>query len=164
MSKQQMLDTLTHRAADSINVPAACLSLVNGDERLVVSCAGRSAPLAILMTWPLCRHVILSRMPLAIPDVRNHPLMNTQPAVQDGMKMAFAGAPLLTRKGHAIGTFFVIDPKPRLWIPDQIELLCILAAQAMHHIEDRQTAPARWENAAIWSRVWSANFSMTLRT
>jgi GAF domain-containing protein len=159
-----MLDTLTRRAADSINVPVACLSLVNGDERLVVSCAGLSAPLAILITWPLCRHVIATRLPLAIPDVRGHPLMNTQPAVQDGMKMAFAGSPLLTRNGHAIGTLFVMDPKPRLWTPDQVELLCVLAAQAMSAIDERQTAPARWENAAIWSRVWSANFSMTLRT
>jgi GAF domain-containing protein len=84
--------------------------------------------------------------------------------VQDGMKMAFAGSPLLTRNGHAIGTLFVMDPKPRLWTPDQVELLCVLAAQAMSAIDERQTAPARWENAAIWSRVWSANFSMTLRT
>ena len=55
-------------------------------------------------------------------------------------------------------------PKPRLWLPDQVELLCILAAQALNDIEERQAAPARWEKAAIWSRVWSANFSMTLRT
>jgi GAF domain-containing protein len=164
MSSQKLLDTLTRRAAYSIKVPVACLSLVNGDERLVVSCAGLSAPLAILLTWPLCRHLIASRLPLAIPDVRRHPLMNTQPAVQDGMVMAFAGAPLLTRRGNAIGSLFVMDPKPRLWMPDQIELLCILAAQAMNDIEERQAAPARWENAAIWSRVWSANFSMTLRT
>ena len=164
MSSQKLLDNLTHRAADSIKVPVACLSLVNGEERLVVSCAGLSAPLAILLTWPLCRHVIATRLPLAIPDVRRHPLMNTQPAVQDGMVMAFAGAPLLTRKGHAIGTLFVMDPKPRCWLPDQVELLCILAAQAMNDIEERQAAPARWEKAAIWSRVWSANFSMTLRT
>ena len=164
MRSQKTLDTLTRRAADSIKAPVACLSLVNGEERLVISCAGLSAPLAILLTWPLCRHVIASRLPLAIPDVRRHPLMNTQPAVQDGMVMAFAGAPLLTRTGHAIGTLFVMDPKPRLWMPDQVELLCILAAQAMNDIEERQAAPARWEKAAIWSRVWSANFSMTLRT
>jgi GAF domain-containing protein len=164
MSSQKMLDTLTQRAADVIHVPVACLTLVNGEERLVVSCDGLSAPLAILVTWPLCQHLLSSRLPLAIPDVRRHPLMNTQPAVQDGMVMAFAGAPLLTRRGHAIGTLFVMDPKPRIWTPDEIELLCILAAQAMHGIEARQAAPARWEKAAIWSRVWSASFSMTLRT
>jgi GAF domain-containing protein len=164
MPSQKTLDDLTQRAVETIKAPVACLSLVSGDERLILSSAGLSAPLAMLVTWPLCRRVIATRLPLVVSDVRHHSLMASQPAVQDGMVMSFAGTPLMSQGGHAIGAMFVMDSQPRHWKSSQLDILRLLGALAMRELDEVQVEPTRCEKAAIWSRVWSASFSMTLRT
>lgn len=53
--------------------------------------------------------------------------------------IAYAGIPLITREGHALGTLCVYDAKLRDWSDEQIERLKELAASVMSTIEERVT-------------------------
>jgi GAF domain-containing protein len=57
------------------------------------------------------------------------------PAIRDLDVVAYAGVPLITRSGHALGTLCVIDHQPRSWTSDQIETLKTLTAAVVSEIE-----------------------------
>jgi len=54
--------------------------------------------------------------------------------------VAYAGVPLITSDGHALGTFCVGDEKPHDWTPDEIGILRVLATSTMSEIELRRLA------------------------
>ncbi len=70
-----------------------------------------------------------------IEDARTHPLVRGNPAITDLKACAYAGAPLITDDGHALGTLCVLDEQPRSWTADQIDTLSALAASVMSEIE-----------------------------
>jgi PAS domain S-box-containing protein len=59
------------------------------------------------------------------------------------------GVPLATEDGTVFGCFFVMDPRPRRWTPEQVEILQDLAASVMTEVELRldQVERARTEAA-----------------
>ena len=70
-----------------------------------------------------------------IEDARTHPLVRDNPAIRDLDVVAYAGVPLITAAGHALGTLCVIDHHPRSWTADQIETLKTLTASVVSEIE-----------------------------
>ena len=67
------------------------------------------------LSHSFCQHALESREPLVIEDARSHPLVRDNPAIRDLGVVAYAGVPLVTRRGHALGTLCVIDHQPRAW-------------------------------------------------
>lgn len=61
-----------------------------------------------------------------------NPLVTGEPHIR-----FYAGAPLLTRDGHALGTLCIIDNKPRQLTPSQTLILADLAAIVMDELELR---------------------------
>jgi GAF domain-containing protein len=49
----------------------------------------------------------------------------------------YAGAPLVTAAGHALGTLCVLDSQPRILSAGEVAQLRDLAAQVVAHIEAR---------------------------
>jgi signal transduction protein with GAF and PtsI domain len=86
---------------------------------------------------------VASKEPLVVEDAREHPVLKNSPAIQDLGIIAYAGAPLLTPEGQALGTLCVIDAKPRQWSAEQIGMLCSLAATLTSTISYRAEARAR---------------------
>ena len=72
-----------------------------------------------------------------ISDAREHPLVRDNPAIEDLGVVAYAGAPIITRDGHALGSLCVIDHSPRHWTRDQVDMLVDLAAAVATEIELR---------------------------
>jgi signal transduction histidine kinase len=54
--------------------------------------------------------------------------------------VAYAGMPLTVSSGHTLGSFCAIDQQPRVWTPEDLELLQSLATAVMTEIELRLTA------------------------
>ena len=74
---------------------------------------------------------------MVVEDTRRHPLLRRNPAVRELGWIAYAGVPLVTRQGHAVGAFSVVDGMPRLWSERDVALLRDLAACAASEIELR---------------------------
>jgi PAS domain S-box-containing protein len=81
--------------------------------------------------------VVTTGDPLVVEDARRHSLVRTNPAVRELGWVAYAGVPLVTRRGHVIGALSAIDTMPRLWSERDIALLRDLAGCVMTEIELR---------------------------
>lgn len=134
-------DRLARLAARFIQAPVALVSLVDSDRQVFKSQVGLPEPWATARQTPLshsfCQHVVATRQPLIIADAREHPLVFDNPAIRDLNVIAYAGIPLITTDGHALGSFCVVDHRPRVWSDDEIATLTDLAASVMTEIELR---------------------------
>jgi GAF domain-containing protein len=93
-----------------------------------------------------------------VDDARLEPLLAGNAAVTELGVVAYAGIPLVTSAGHAIGTLCVIDMVPRHWADDQLAILAKLADIVMDeirlHVHDRIASIRRdWRGVdPRWSR------------
>jgi len=134
-------DRYTALAARMLNAPVALVSMVDAQRQVFKSRRGLDEPWASSGETPLShsffQHAVEARSPLVISDAREHPLLRDNPAIDDLGAIAYAGAPIITAEGHALGTLCVIDHVPRNWTHDQIEMLSDLAAAVVTAIELR---------------------------
>ena len=141
---EESFDRLTKLAISFFEVPVALVSLVDDRRQFFKSAIGLAKPWSEARETPLthsfCRHVVESREPLIIEDAREHLLVRDNLAIPDIGVIAYAGIPLITADGLALGSFCVIDTKPRKWTAREIEILHTLAGATVAEIELRLAA------------------------
>jgi len=139
-------DRLTRVACRMLRAPVGLVSLVDRDRQFFKSCVGLPEPFASTRQTPVshsfCQHVVATGKPLIVEDARTNPLVRLNPAVEELGIVAYAGIPLVTSEGHAIGSFCVIDSRPRSWSFEDIEMLQELSGCVMHEIESRRLLQA----------------------
>ncbi len=144
---EEAFDRLTRLASKLLQAPLATVTLVDDERQFYMSCTGFPEPLATTRQTPLefsfCRHTVVIGKPLVISDVRGHPLVGDNPAISQFGVTAYAGIPLLTADGHALGTLCVMDFKVRDWNADDISSLADLAAAVSTEIELRMDIAER---------------------
>ena len=140
----EAFDRFTKLAAQLLGCPVSLVSLVDKDRQFFKSAHGLPEELASVRETPLshsvCQHVVATGQPLMIVDGRDHPLLRGNGAITELGVVAYLGAPLITREGHALGSLCVIDMKPREWPEASIAILQDLAAMVMTEIDLRITA------------------------
>ncbi|MFC4059040.1 sensor histidine kinase [Planomonospora corallina] len=83
-----------------------------------------------------CSHAIRGRDVLEVHDALADERFRHDPAVQGEPYMRFyAGAPIVTSGGHALGAVFVADHRPRRLLPEQRGILPTLADGVAHLAE-----------------------------
>jgi len=116
---EQSFDRVTQLAVKLLGVPVALLSLVDKDRQFFKSQVGLSEPWATARQTPLshsfCQWVVSGKERIAIDDARAHPLLRTNPAIQDLGVIAYAGVPVYGYEGQALGSFCAIDTQPHAW-------------------------------------------------
>jgi GAF domain-containing protein len=135
-------DRLTRVACRMLRAPIGLVSLVDHDRQFFKSCVGLPEPIASARQTPLshsfCKHVVGTGRPLVVEDARVNPLVKLNPAIAEIGVVAYAGIPLTTSTGEILGSFCVMDNKPRAWSYEDVEALQELAACVMHEIESRK--------------------------
>lgn len=141
--REQSFDDLAQLAMMLCEVPIAVVSLVDRDRQWFKSCLG----LAVTETArdvAFCAHAILQPDDvLMVADARLDPRFSDNPLVLGEPHIRFyAGAPLVTDSGHALGTLCVIDRAPRVLRAEQISALKLLARQVMQLLQLRESNQA----------------------
>jgi CheY-like chemotaxis protein len=131
-------DALTRRAADRFDVPIALISLIDDRRQWFKSRVGLDAQ-QTPREDAFCGHAIQTPGEvMVVPDATQDPRFSTNPLVTGDPGIRFyAGAPLVTAAGHALGTLCVIDRRPRTLGLGQIDELRDLAAQVVDQLEAR---------------------------
>jgi diguanylate cyclase (GGDEF)-like protein len=121
-------DRLTRLARRAFNVPMALVSLVDEESLVFKSCNGlRYATMS--RTLSFCGHVILSETPLVVPDARQDTRFSDNPLVTGEPNIRFyAGHPLRLPDGAMVGSFCLLDDKPREFGAEDLALLHDLAS------------------------------------
>ncbi|MCW3102177.1 MAG: hypothetical protein JWO09_617 [Bacteroidetes bacterium] len=76
---------------------------------------------------------------MVVPDALNDERFANNPLVTGDQHIRFyAGAPLISAEGHALGTLCVLDSKPRTFTSEQARILKILAGKVIKLLESRK--------------------------
>ena len=138
---EQAFDRLAKLAARILHTPVALVSLVDNNRQFFKSCLGLPEPWSRWRETPLthsfCQHVVASGKPLVIADARCDPVLLDNLAIRDLNVIAYLGSPLILPGGQVVGSFCVIDSKPREWTNEEISIVRDLAASVMTEINLR---------------------------
>jgi two-component system, sensor histidine kinase and response regulator len=75
--------------------------------------------------------------PLVVEDARDHPLVRDNPAIAELDMVSYLGIPLIGDDGETLGSFCVIDGRPRQWTDAEAGILRDLAASVITEIQLR---------------------------
>jgi PAS domain S-box-containing protein len=139
---EEAFDRLTRLAVHLLGAPISLLSLIDGERQWVKSVAGVDGAAAegfIPVDRSICRLVAGSGEPLCITDVGADTRVPANAAMRAWGVRAYAGVPLVTPGGQAVGALCVADTHPHEWSPEAVEVLRDLAALAVTEIEWRRS-------------------------
>ena len=132
---EKVLDNLTALAAQICDVPIATISLIDEDRQWFKARVGMN-----LAETPrdvsFCGHALHQRDLFIVPDAcqderfADNPLVTGEPGIR-----FYAGAPLITSEGAALGALCVMDRVPRILTEAQKQGLGVLAELVMTHLE-----------------------------
>jgi PAS domain S-box-containing protein len=135
---EEAFDELTSLAASICQTPVAFISLVDEDRQWFKSRTGW-ATAETPRGGSFCAHTILEPDLLIVPDATADPRFADSPLVASGPGFRFyAGMPLLSPDGHALGSLCVMDHRPRDLTTGQARALCVLGRQVTALIRLRQ--------------------------
>ena len=135
--REPAFDRIVRLAALLLDVPIALISLIDADRQWFKSRYGLDAP-ETPRTMAFCDHAIRGRDVMVVPDAAQDPRFRGNALVTGDPHIRFyAGAPLVTPDGLALGTICAIDRTPRQLNARDAAVLTALAEQVMHEIEVR---------------------------
>jgi len=136
---EEDFDFLTKMASQICNTPIALISLIDRDRQWFKSKIGIEVS-ETPRDYSFCAHAILEpNQVMEVANALNDERFTDNPLVIESPQIIFyAGAPLISSEGEAVGTLCVIDHEERRITDEQQESLKSLAKQAINLMELRK--------------------------
>lgn len=154
---EAVFDDLVELAGAICEAPIALLSLVDESRQWFKARVGIDAN-QTTRDVSFCSHAILQAGLFIVPDATQDERFKDNPLVTGEPRIRFyAGAPLVTPDGHALGTLCVLDKVPRQLTASQSKALRVLAHLAVGQLElrrnSKELAKARKDNQSFKREV-----------
>lgn len=134
---EQRFDDLTMLASQICDTPMSLITLIDSDRQWFKSRVGLDVT-ETSRSVAFCTHAIQQPAIMQVADATHDARFRDNPFVTGEPNIRFyAGAPLVTPDGQALGTLCVLDVKPRTLTPDQLRALDALRRQVQALLELR---------------------------
>ncbi len=145
-------DRITRLAAKSLNVPIALISLVDEKRQWFLSRVGLDAS-ETSRDVSFCAHGVYECQPLIVPDAvedrrfAENPLVTGDPNIR-----AYAGIPIYSRSGYALGTLCAIDTRARQFSDSELNILrdCTFIIEDLIQERERTLAEVRAQTHEVF--------------
>ncbi len=148
------LDRITRLAATLCQAPMALITLVDEHQTWCKSKYGNAVSFT-QREHSFCTHTLSSASLLEVPDTQQDRRFQRLPLVTQPPGIRFyAGMPLITENGYAIGSLCVMDTVPRQLTTTQSELLTQLGTSVVLKLEHHLTSRAQHATSKAGIGVW----------
>jgi signal transduction histidine kinase len=160
---EKIFDDLTQLAAQICDTPITIISLIDADRQWFKSTVGLDVE-ETSRDIAFCAHAIHQQKIFEVEDTLkdkrffDNPLVTSKPNIR-----FYAGTPLISPNGHAIGTLCVIDNKPNKLTQVQRHALEVLGRSVISQMELRRSIKAL-KQANEHKNEFFSNMSHELRT
>lgn len=142
----EILAELAKEASQTLGLPLGMVNIVLDEAQYIAAHHGVGGWIAEAqgtpVEWAFCRFAVRDRTDFVVEDAEVHERVKDNPLVtEDGLR-CYAGIPLITSRGYALGSFCVAGTEARSFSEEDMQVLRGLAAQAVRRIESRRAAAA----------------------
>ncbi|WP_220807815.1 sensor domain-containing phosphodiesterase [Noviherbaspirillum aridicola] len=150
---EAQFDDITILASTICDTPMAIITLVDEHRQWFKARVGIDVT-ETAREIAFCNHTIRGRQPFIVGDALADPRFADNPLVNDEPRIRFyAGVPLLTPDGYALGSLAVLDRRPRKLTPPQEQALRLLGRQVEMELELRSSLAGRTQALAERDRA-----------
>lgn len=151
-----VFDRVTRLATRLLNVPIATVTLIDADRQWIKSRVGTDTR-ETTRKVAFCSHTIAEGAPLVVEDARQDPRFSANPFVdcENGIRF-YAGIPIFSSEGYALGSLCVVDTQPRHLHEDELAALKDLTDILNDEIRLREHLTREQQRRAISQRELDA--------
>jgi predicted PurR-regulated permease PerM/GAF domain-containing protein len=139
---RSLMDAAAKRAADVFDTPIGMVNLIDETSQLTVGHnrdrerpAEGSPATDVPRKQSMCGHVVAQAKPLAVNDVLRDPRFAANPMLRERGIRFYAGCPLVTKSGYALGTLCILDTVPHAFKARDLLLLESMAKDLMAEVD-----------------------------
>ncbi len=139
---RNLVDDLSVKAAQHLKLPNCAISIVLDEAQFFLSMHGPQTEMVEASQgtpreWSFCQHVVQDNAPFIVSDAPQTEKVKESPLVKIEGRRCYAGVPLVTSKGFAIGSFCAYGTETREFPKEDIDYLRKMAAETVRRIEAR---------------------------
>lgn len=150
---EESFDRLTELAADVFRVEVAFVAFLTSDRQWFKSIVGLNREESSLAD-SFCTHTIEREDLFVVEDALEDDRLADSPFVTDGGLRFYAGAPIMTPDGYAVGTFSIMNPDPKTLTESERRRLQTLAQLAGDELERRRETQNQKQVARRFTAVF----------
>ena len=134
-----MLDEFARRAADRFGMPVGLVSIVLDSSQFFAGSHGvggwMGEATGTPVEWSFCANTVRNRSRYVVEDAAHDARQCDNPLVVNDGVASYAGAPLVTSRGHVLGSYCIIGTDARHFTTEELDELQAMADEVVGELE-----------------------------